>query len=59
MIPYLGYGQVRTIVVISCTFPQSVGTDDNGGELILRALHRNKFGKLERIVVLMEKNSLI
>jgi hypothetical protein len=55
MLPDWGYGRVYTVVVINCTFSQSVGTDGDGGELILHALHGDDFGKPERIVSLEEE----
>jgi hypothetical protein len=55
MLPDWGYGRVYTVVVVNCTFSQSVGTDGDGGELILHALHGDDFGKPERIFALKEK----
>jgi len=58
MLPDWGYGRIYTVVVINCSFSQSVGTDVHGGELILHALHGNKFGKPERIVALTEEKGI-
>eukprot|EP00253_Pinus_taeda_P016083 PITA_16083 len=57
MLPDWGYGRVYIVVVINCTFSQSVGTDGSGGELILHALCGNQFGTAERIVALTEGKS--
>eukprot|EP00253_Pinus_taeda_P028181 PITA_28181 len=54
ILPDWGYGRVYTVVIVNCTFSQSVGTDGNGGELILHAIHGDEFGKPERIVALKE-----
>jgi hypothetical protein len=55
MLPDWGYGRVYTVVVVNCTFSQSVGTDGNGGDLILHALNGYEFEKPERIVALTEE----
>lgn len=56
ILPDWGYGRVYTVVVVNCTFPQSVGTEGNGGELIIHAFNGSESGKLpERIVALKEE----
>jgi hypothetical protein len=55
MLPDWGYGRVYTVVVVNCTFSQSVGTDGNGGDLIIHAFSGSDSGKPERIVALNEQ----
>ncbi|KAJ7516053.1 hypothetical protein O6H91_22G040600 [Diphasiastrum complanatum] len=50
-----GYGRVYTVVSINCTFDTDMGTDSDGGELILDAFTGDMFGRKERIVALTEK----
>lgn len=53
--PDYGYGRAYTVVVITCTFDVGVGTDAQGGELVLHAYHGDTMGREERIVALSEE----
>eukprot|EP00253_Pinus_taeda_P010350 PITA_10350 len=55
MLPDEGYGRVYTVVVLSCFFSQSVGTDGKGGDLVVHAFNGNESEKPEKIVALKEE----
>ncbi|KEH37330.1 putative Glycosyltransferase family 92 [Medicago truncatula] len=37
ILPDWGYGRVYTVVIVNCTFPKPLNTDNSGGKLILNA----------------------
>ncbi|XP_050371035.1 galactan beta-1,4-galactosyltransferase GALS3-like [Argentina anserina] len=37
MLPDWGYGRVYTVVIVNCTFPHPVNSDNSGGKLVLLA----------------------
>ncbi|KAJ7296645.1 hypothetical protein O6H91_07G106700 [Diphasiastrum complanatum] len=49
------YGRVYKVVSVICAFEVDIGTDGNGGQLILDAFVGDTFGTKERIVALTEK----
>lgn len=54
LLPDWGYGRVYTVVVLNCTFDNSVGADGSGGKLVLTASTGSEIGS-EEFVTLEEK----
>ncbi|KAJ7295620.1 hypothetical protein O6H91_12G062600 [Diphasiastrum complanatum] len=54
MLPDWGFGRVYTVVVVICTFDRDVGTDSEGGELVLHAYDGSDFTQAARIAALKE-----
>uniref|UniRef100_A0A7I4DGA3 Glycosyltransferase family 92 protein n=1 Tax=Physcomitrium patens TaxID=3218 RepID=A0A7I4DGA3_PHYPA len=54
ILPDWDYGKLYTVVVITCVFAEDVGTDGEGGELVLYASYGDRYRQPERVVVLTE-----
>ncbi|KAJ7520255.1 hypothetical protein O6H91_20G074900 [Diphasiastrum complanatum] len=54
MLPDWGFGRIYTVVVVNCSFHTDVGTDSEGGQLVLHAYSGDGFGKPVRISALNE-----
>lgn len=54
-LPDWNYGKLYTVVVITCTFREDVGTGKEGGELILQVGYGDEYRSPERFPVLTEQ----
>ncbi len=54
ILPDWNYGKLYSVVVLTCKFKEDVGTDKQGGELILYASYGDLYRQPERIVALSE-----